>query len=142
MLESRPDSNCRALETELLHVPLLFSPFCSLFTFAENELWLFCSSHSCRTSDDCCQYVGVKDTIEQLMMVHNDECSCQIERYMHCSMSRYFSCEADTNVGGDRRQFCACRVFRPKAMLSRVEWDACQYLWRQELFQHFGRWVQ
>ena len=45
--------------------------------------------------------VDVVDTIEQLLMVH---------------MSN-----ATVNVGGDRRQCCTCRVFRPKAMLSTVE---------------------
>ena len=41
---------------------------------------------------DCCRYVGVEDTIEQLLMVHIVECSRQIERDEHCSMSRLFSC--------------------------------------------------
>ena len=39
---------------------------------------------------DCCSYVGVSDTIDQLLMVHIVECSCQIERDEHCSMSRRF----------------------------------------------------
>ena len=29
---------------------------------------------------DCYRYVGVVDTIEQLLMVHIVECSCQVER--------------------------------------------------------------
>ena len=33
----------------------------------------------------CFQYVGVDDTIEQLLMVHIVKCSCQIERDEHCS---------------------------------------------------------
>ena len=77
---------------------------------------------------DCCRYVGSVDTIEQLLMVQIVECSCQIERDEHCSMSWPFSSEAGRNVGGDRRQCRACRVFRPKAMLRRVERDVCQYL--------------
>ena len=40
---------------------------------------------------DCCRYVGVEDTIEQSLMVHNDECSCQIERDEHFSVSQLFS---------------------------------------------------
>ena len=39
---------------------------------------------------DCCRYVGVEDTIEPLLMVHIVECSCQIERDEHCSVSRLF----------------------------------------------------
>ena len=75
-------------------------------------------------------------------MVHIVECSCQIERDKHGSMSRFFSLKAGSNVGGDRRQCCACRVFRPKAMLSRVERDVCQYFGQQNIFQRFGRWAQ
>ena len=91
---------------------------------------------------DSCRYVGVVDTIEQLLMVHFVECNRQIERVEHCSVSRLFSWEAGSNVGGDRRLCSACRVFRPKAMLSRVERDVCQYFGQQELFQRFGRWAQ
>ena len=55
---------------------------------------------------DCCLYVGVVDTIEQLLMVHIVECSCQneqslmvhiverscqMERDEYCSVSRLFS---------------------------------------------------
>ena len=40
---------------------------------------------------DCFRYVGVEDTIEQLLMVHIVECSCQIEHDEHCSVSRLFS---------------------------------------------------
>ena len=40
---------------------------------------------------DCCRYVGVEDTIEQLLMVHIVECSCQIERDEHCSVCRLSS---------------------------------------------------
>ena len=54
----------------------------------------------------------------------------------------FFFEEAGSNVGGDRRQCSACRVFRPKATLSRVERDVCQYFLQQELFKRFGRWVQ
>ena len=72
---------------------------------------------------DCCRHVGVVDTIEQLLMVHIVECSCQIERGEQCSVSRLFSREAGSNVGGDYRQCSACRVFRPNAVLSRVERD-------------------
>ena len=39
---------------------------------------------------DCCRYVGVVNTIEQLLMVHNVECSCQIERDEHTAVSRLF----------------------------------------------------
>ena len=39
---------------------------------------------------DCCRQVGVEDTIEQLLMVHIVECSCQIERDKHCSVSQLF----------------------------------------------------
>ena len=35
---------------------------------------------------DCCRYVGVEDTIEQFLMVHIAECSCQIEHDEHCSV--------------------------------------------------------
>ena len=35
----------------------------------------------------------------------------------------------------------ACRVFRPKVMLRRVESDVCQYFGQQKLFQRFGRWA-
>ena len=40
---------------------------------------------------DCCRYVGVEDTIEQLLIVHIVECCCQIERDEHSSVSRLFS---------------------------------------------------
>ena len=56
-------------------------------------------------STDCCRYAGVVDTIGQLLMVHNVEWSCQIERDEYCSVSRHFSSEVGSNVGGDRRQF-------------------------------------
>ena len=39
---------------------------------------------------DCCRYVGVVDIIEQLLIVHVVECSCQIEREKYCSKSRFF----------------------------------------------------
>ena len=39
----------------------------------------------------CYRYVGVVDTSEQLLMVHNVECSCQIKRDEHCSVSLFFS---------------------------------------------------
>ena len=39
---------------------------------------------------DCCRYVGVEDTIEQMLMVHIVECNRQIERDEHCSVSRLF----------------------------------------------------
>ena len=39
---------------------------------------------------DCCRYVGVEDTIEQLLMVHIVECICQVKHYGHCSVSRFF----------------------------------------------------
>ena len=32
---------------------------------------------------DCCRKVSSEDTIEQLLMVHIVECSCQIEREEH-----------------------------------------------------------
>ena len=40
---------------------------------------------------DCCLYVGVVDTMEQMLMVHIVECSCQMERDEYFSMSRLFS---------------------------------------------------
>ena len=83
---------------------------------------------------DCCRYAGVENTMEQLLMVHIVECCCLIERDEHCSVSRLFSREACRNFGADRRQCSACRVSRPKAMLSRVERDVCQYVGQQELF--------
>ena len=43
-----------------------------------------------QSATDCCGYVGVEDTIEQLLMVHIVECSCQIERDKHCSVNRLF----------------------------------------------------
>ena len=88
---------------------------------------------------DCCWYVGVEDTIEQSLMDHVVESSCQIERDELCSVSRLFSREAGSNVGGDRRQCSACRVFRPKVMLSRLERNVCYNYGQQELFQCFGR---
>ena len=42
---------------------------------------------------DCCRYVGIEDTIEQLLMVHIVECRYQIERDEHCLVCRFFSCE-------------------------------------------------
>ena len=39
---------------------------------------------------DCYRYVGVVDTIEQLLMVHIVECSYQIERDECSSVSRLF----------------------------------------------------
>ena len=40
---------------------------------------------------DCCRYDGVEDIIEQLLMVHIVECSCQIEHVEHCSVMRILS---------------------------------------------------
>ena len=40
---------------------------------------------------DCCRYVGVVETMEQLLMVHIVECSCQNEREEYCSVSQLFS---------------------------------------------------
>ena len=80
-----------------------------------------------KPATDCCWYVGVEDTIEQLLMVHIVECSCQIKRDKKCSVSRFLSWEAGSNVSDDCRQCCACLVFRPKAMSNRVERDVCQY---------------
>ena len=40
---------------------------------------------------DCCGYVGVDDTIKQLLMVHIVKCSCQIECDKHCSVNRLLS---------------------------------------------------
>ena len=40
---------------------------------------------------DCGWYVDVVDTIEQLLMVHIVECSCQIERDEYCSVNRLLS---------------------------------------------------
>ena len=39
---------------------------------------------------DCCRYAGAVDTIEQFLMVHIVEYSCQIERDEYCSVSRFF----------------------------------------------------
>ena len=39
----------------------------------------------------CSRYVGAVDTIEQLLMVHIVECSCQIERDEYCSVGQFFS---------------------------------------------------
>ena len=39
---------------------------------------------------DFCRYVGVADTIVQLLVVHIVECSCQIEPDEYCSVSRLF----------------------------------------------------
>ena len=38
----------------------------------------------------CCRYIGVVDTIEQLLMVHIHEFSGQIERDEYCSVSGIF----------------------------------------------------
>ena len=75
-------------------------------------------------------------------MVHIVECSCQIERDKHCSMSRLSSRKAGNNFGVYRRQCSACRVFRRKATLSRVERGVCQYFGQQELLQLFGHCAQ
>ena len=72
-------------------------------------------------------------------MVRIVECSCQIERDEYCLVSRLFSRQAGSNDDGDRRQCSACRVFRPKAMLSRMERDVCQYFGQQEVLQRFDR---
>ena len=53
-----------------------------------------------------------------------------------------FSREAGSNVDGDRRQCSACRGFRPKVMLRKVEMDAFQYFGQQEFFQRFDCWAQ
>ena len=87
------------------------------------------------TASDCCRYVGVVDTVAQMLTFHIVECSCQIEREECCSVNRCSTFDAGRNVGGDRRQCSACRVFRPNAMLSRVEMDVYQYFWQQEFFQ-------
>ena len=72
-------------------------------------------------------------------MIHIVESNCHIERDKHCLVSRLFSLEAGSIVGGDLRQCSACRVLRPKATSSRVEKDVCQYCWQKKLFQRFGR---
>ena len=40
---------------------------------------------------DCFRYVGVVDTIEQMLMVHIGECTCQIERDEYRTVSRLFA---------------------------------------------------
>ena len=75
----------------------------------------------------CRRYAGVVGTIEQLLMVQIAECSCQIECDEYCSVRRLLSREAGINVGRNRRERSAYRVFLPKAMLSIVERDVCQY---------------
>ena len=98
---------------------------------------------TCVTSaTDYFRYVCVIDTIEQLLMVHIFDCSCQIERDMFCSVCRIFSYEVCCNVGGDRRQCSACCALRPKPILSSVEREVCQYFGKQEFFLRFGRWAQ
>ena len=79
---------------------------------------------------DWCRYVGVEVTMEKLLMVLIVECD---ERDEHCSVSRLFSCDAVSNFGVDRRQCSACRMFRPKAVLSKVEMDVCQHFLHHEL---------
>ena len=60
------------------------------------------------SATDCSRYVGAVDTIEQLLMVHIVECSCQIEHIEYCLESHLFSREAGSSVGGDCRQCSAC----------------------------------
>ena len=57
----------------------------------ENELWLVCLHIVVEPATDCCRYVVVEDTIEQLSMVQIVECSCKIERDEYCLESRLFS---------------------------------------------------
>ena len=90
---------------------------------------------------DCCRYVGVVDTIEQLLIVHIVECSCQTERDEYCSVCQLFSLEAGSNVSGDRQQCSACRVFPSIALLSWMEKNVLQYFWQQEFFHGIGRWA-
>ena len=75
----------------------------------------------------------------QFLKVHIVECCFRIEREEHCTVSRLFSRETGSNVGGDRRQSSACRVFLPKVMLSRLELDVCQYFEQLKLYRRFGR---
>ena len=49
-------------------------------------------------AQDCRRYVGVEDTIEQLLLVHIAECSCQNERDKHCSVSRLSSVSDESHV--------------------------------------------
>ena len=93
-------------------------------------------------ASDCCRYVAFSDQIVQLLMVHIAEYSCRIEGDEHCSVSLLFQREAGSIGSGDRRQCSVCRVFRPKAILSRVERDVCQYFGQQVFFQRLGRLAQ
>ena len=40
-----------------------------------------------KPATDCCRYVGVVDTVEQLLMVYIVDGSCQIELDVICSVS-------------------------------------------------------
>ena len=75
---------------------------------------------------DCCRYVGVEYTIEQFF--YGPHCRMQLSDQARRALfgEPAFSREAGCNVGGDRRQCSAFRVFRPRAMLRRVERDVHQ----------------
>ena len=51
-------------------------------------------------------HAGVEDTIEQMLMVHIDECSSQIEHDEHCSVS----CQ----IKRDRHCSVSCQIKRDK----------------------------
>ena len=75
-------------ESELLVIPLMFSPLCFWIHIAENEFGSSVLHIVLEPATGCRRYVGVEDTIQQLLIVHIVECSSQIE---HCSASQFFS---------------------------------------------------
>ena len=62
-----------------------------VFTFLLlDSCWLVCLHIVVASAMDCSRYVGVGDTIEQLLMVLIVECSCHIERDVYFSGSWRF----------------------------------------------------
>ena len=120
----------------------MFSPFCFRFLLPKMNFGSSVLHGFVEPPTDCCRYVGVVDTIEQLLMVNIVECSCQNDRDKYCSVSHIFSREAGSNVGGHRQQCSAFRVLRSNAMVSWLERDVCPYLGQQVLFQQFSRMAQ
>ena len=78
------------------YIQLSLQTFPSAFCFVNLSEYIFVytwSNHPVVVgpATDCCRYVGAVDTIEQLLMTHIVECSCQIERDEYFSVIRLFS---------------------------------------------------
>ena len=83
-IEERWRQNCSLCQS-CFHLSA-FRFFLPQMNFGSSVLHIFVEP-----ATDCCRYVGVEDTIEQLLMIHIVECSCQIERDEHCSVSWLFT---------------------------------------------------